>query len=121
VNTLLNLLALVGGAAAAWHMVRAALRFLRGGASGVWADEMARTHARHGDLTSLDESRRERAASARRAGRSAAESLGWLVLLAAPAATSIPRALYACYTVFWLGPAVRRLRRRGGGPERSGR
>jgi len=118
VNTLLNLLALAGGAAAAWHLIRAALRFLRGGASGVWAEEMARTHARHGDLTSLEDSRRERAAAARRARLRAVESLGWLVVLAAPSLTSVPRAIYASYVVLWLGPASRRLR---GGRDGAGR
>ncbi len=111
-NTLLNLLAVAGGVGAAWHLVRAALRFLRGEATGVVAEELERTHARHGDLTALDERRRERDA-ARKAGRWAGlAALGWLVLLTAPSFTPWPRALYAGYSVVWIGPAVRALRGR---------
>lgn len=110
-NTLLNLLALAGGTAAAWHLVRAALRFLRGGAFGIWADELARTHARHGDLTSLDERHRERSAATTSARRAALQAFGWLAILVAPAMTSWPRPLYAAYTLLWVGPAARRLRR----------
>ncbi|NIP82562.1 MAG: Cmx/CmrA family chloramphenicol efflux MFS transporter, partial [Gemmatimonadetes bacterium] len=50
-TTVTSLLAVAGVAAAAWHLVRAAFRFLRAGATGIWADEMGRTHARRGDLT----------------------------------------------------------------------
>jgi len=114
VITLLNLLALAGGAAAAWHLVRAALRWVGGGASGVWADEMARTHARHGDLTSLEERQRERARARRRTWWAALAAVSWLVLLVVPPFTSWPRAVYAAYSVFWVGPALRRLRGAGG-------
>lgn len=112
-NTLLNLLAVAGGAAAVWHLVRAVLRFLRGGALGIWADELARTHARHGDLTALDETERERRAAARRARRAALEVVGWSAVLVAPSLTSWPRPVYALYSLLWLGVAARRLR--GGG------
>lgn len=117
VNALLNLLAAAGGAAAAWHLVRAALRFLRGGASGIWADEMARTHARHGDLTALDESQHDRGVAARGARRAAIAVGGWLVVLTAPALTPWPRLVYASYALLWVGPAARRLR---GGREIAG-
>ena len=42
------------------------------------------------------------------------EAVAWLVLLAVPAFTSWPRAVYAAYSLLWVGPAVRRLRREGG-------
>lgn len=110
-SILLNLLAVAGSAAAAWHLVRAASRFLSGGVSGIWADEMARTHARHGDLTSLDERQRERARARRRARWAALEVAGWFGVLALPAFTAWPRGIYASYSLLWAGPAVRRLRR----------
>lgn len=106
-NTLLNLLAVAGGAAAAWHMVRAAFRFLRGGAAGIWLDEMARTHARHGDLTSLEERVREQRAESRRSRRAAAGVVGWAAVLAAPGFTPWARSLYAAYALLWLGPVLR--------------
>lgn len=109
-NALINILAVLGGAAALWHLARAVLRLLRGGVSGVWADEMARTHARHGDLTSLDERRRERGDARKRARRAALAVAGWLALLAVPAFTSWARAVYAGYVLLWTGPAVRRWR-----------
>ena len=109
-STLLNLLAVAGGAAAAWHMFRAALRFLRGGASKVWTEAMERTYARRGDLTSLDES----AAARREAGRDARRwgliALGWLLVLAAPSLTPWSAPLYAAYSVFWIGPLQRATR-----------
>lgn len=111
----MNLLAALGGGAAIWHLVRAALRLVGGGVSGVWADEMARTHARHGDLTSLDERRREHARARRRARRAALEVAGWLALLAIPAFTSSPRAIYAGYALLWVPPAIRRVRSGGDG------
>ena len=117
VSTVLDLLAIAGGAAAAWHLVRAALRFLRGGAWRIWADEMGRTHARHGDLTSLEESRQERADAAREGRLGMLESAAWLALLIAPSFTAWPRALYAAYSLLWIGPAARRLARAGKGAE----
>lgn len=117
----MNLLAVAGGAAAVWHLVRAALRWLGVGVSGVWADEMARTHARHGDLTSLDEQRQEHARARRRARRAALEVAGWLALLVIPPLTSWPRAIYAGYALLWVPPAVRRVRAgRTGGPTGAG-
>jgi hypothetical protein len=110
VNALLNLLAVAGGAAAAWHVIRAASRFLRGGATGIWTEEMGRTHARRGDLTSLDETQREHRAAAMETRRWGLLALGWLLVLAAPSLTPWARPLYASYSAFWLGPLVRRRR-----------
>lgn len=109
-DTLLNLLAVAGGVGAAWHLVRAASRFLRGGVVGVVAEEMGRTHARRGDLTGLEERRRERDAARRESWRAAAEALGWVALLAAPVLTPWPRRIYAAYIVVWLGPLAPRWR-----------
>lgn len=118
-NTLLNLLALAGGAAAAWHLVRAALRFLNGGAREVWADELARTYARHGDLTSMDETRKKKVRTARGTRRALAAAVGWLAVLAVPPLTAWPRLIYAAYSVLWVPPLARRVRTgrtgRGGG------
>jgi hypothetical protein len=110
VNTVLTLLAVAGVATAAWHLVRAALRFLRQAAAGIWADELADTHARRGDLTSLESSREERVRATRSGARYGVEALGWLVLLAVPSLTAWPRPLYAAYSLLLLEPALRRLR-----------
>jgi hypothetical protein len=115
VNTVLNLLALAGVAAAVWHLARAASRFVRGGAAGIWADEMGRTHARHGDLTALDESRRDRSEAIRGRRRAGLEALAWLAMLGAPSLTPWPRALFAVYALFWIGPAGRAVRPGGRG------
>jgi hypothetical protein len=112
VNTLLNLLAVAGGVGAAWHLVRAAFRFLRGGALGVVAEEMERTHARHGDLTALEERRRERDRARRSSRQWGLAALGWLALLAVPSFTPWPRLIYAGYAAVWIGPVARRLRGR---------
>ncbi|MFW5951511.1 MAG: hypothetical protein ACOCVZ_05280 [Gemmatimonadota bacterium] len=106
-DTLLTLLAVAGGAGAAWHLLRAALRFLEGGAHGIFAGEMERTHARRGDLTSLEEQRREREAARRASRRAALVALGWLALLAVPSLTPWPRRVFAAYSVVWLGPLAR--------------
>jgi hypothetical protein len=89
VDTILTLLAAAGIAAAVWHLVTAAFRFLRHGASDLWTGELARTHARRGDVTSL-------------------EAVGWLILLLAPPLTPWARHVYAAYAVLWLVPALRR-------------
>ena len=109
-NTLLNLLAVAGGAAAAWHVIRAASRFLRGGATGIWTEEMGRTRARLGDLTGLQESQRETRTAVAETRRWGLLALGWLLVLVAPSLTPWARPLYASYSAFWLGPLVRRGR-----------
>lgn len=108
-QTVLTLLALTGFAAAAWHLVRAAFRFLGRAAAGIWADEMSQTHARRGDLTALEESRRERARATRSGARSGLVAAGWLAALVAPALTPWPVPVYAAYSLLLLEPAVRRL------------
>jgi hypothetical protein len=110
VNTLLILLAVAGGLSAAWHLVRAASRFVTGEAMGVVAAELEHTHARHGDLTALEERRRERRVARRRGRWAGLAALGWLVLLVAPSFTPWPRMIFAGYSVLWLGPATRSLR-----------
>lgn len=109
-NTVLTLLAAAGIATAAWHLVRAAVRFLRHAAAGVWADEMAQTHAQRGDLTSLEEREEDRVRATRAGARYGIEALGWLALLAVPSLTAWARPLYAAYSLLLLEPAVRRLR-----------
>ena len=110
-NTLLTILALAGIAAAAWHVVRAAFRFLRQEATGIWTDELARTRARLGDVTGLQETRREAVVVAGRRRRAIAEGVGWLALLAVPYLTPWARTIYASYAVLWLLPFARRRRR----------
>lgn len=107
-NTLLTILAVAGIAAAAWHVVRAAFRFLRQEASGIWTEELARTHARRGDVTALEDTKRRAEAVARLRRRAAVEGFGWLALLAVPALTAWTRAIYATYAVLWVLPLVRR-------------
>ena len=107
-DTILTILAVAGVGAAAWHLVRAAFRFLRQEASGIWTDELARTHARRGDVTALEEAKRQAEMVARGRRRAMAEAVGWLALLAAPALTSWARPIYASYAVLWLLPFLRR-------------
>ena len=107
-DTLLTILALAGIGAAAWHVMRAAFRFLRQEASGIWTDELARTHARRGDVTALQESRLRAEQVARARRRAVAEGVGWLALLAVPALTPWARSIYAIYAVLWLFPVLRR-------------
>ena len=110
-DTLLTILAVAGIAAAAWHVVLAAFRFLRQEASGIWTDELARTRARRGDVTGFQETRREAEAVARSRRRAIAEGVGWLALLAVPYLTPFARYIYASYVVLWLLPFARRRRR----------
>jgi hypothetical protein len=110
VNTILTFLAVAGIAAAVWHVVRAAFRFLGHGAAGIWSRELARTHARRGDVTALEDARREGEEVARRKTRAVAEAIGWLILLLAPPLTPWARHIYAAYTLLWLVPAVRSRR-----------
>lgn len=111
VETVLTLLAAAGIAAAAWHLVRAAFRFLRDAAAGIWADEMAQTYARRGDLTALEEQEQERSEAQRTGARSGLLAVVWLAALAAPQLTPWARPIYAAYALVLLEPAVRRLRR----------
>jgi hypothetical protein len=108
VDTILTLLAAAGIAAAVWHLVRAAFRFLRYGANGVWTDELARTHARRGDVTAVEDAKREHETAARWKSRAGAEAVGWLILLLAPPLTPWARHVYAAYALLWLVPALRR-------------
>lgn len=110
-DTVLTLLAVAGIATAAWHLLRAAFRFLQQAAGRIWADEMAQIHARRGDLTALRERERERNQATRSLARSGLVTLGWLALLVGPALTGWGRPIYAAYAVLLLGPALRRLRR----------
>ncbi len=110
-ETVLTLLAAAGIAAAAWHLVRAAFRFLRQAAAGIWADEMAQTYARRGDLTALEEQERERSAAKRTGARSGLMAVAWLAALAVPTLTPWARPIYAAYVLLLLEPAVRRVRR----------
>lgn len=110
VSTVLDILAAVGIAAAAWHLVRAAFRFLRAGAEGIWAEEMGRTHARRGDLTSLEESERDRSEAARSRSWHGVAALAWLVVLVVPMLTPWARALYGACALLWLAPVVRGAR-----------
>lgn len=107
-DTILTILAMAGIGAAAWHVVRAAFRFLRQEATGLWADELARTHARRGDVTALEESQRKRQAMVRARRRVLAEGVGWLVLLLVPSFTPWGRVIYAGYAVLWTLPLLRR-------------
>ncbi len=107
-TTVTSLLAVAGAAAAAWHLVRAAFRFLRAGATGIWADEVGRTHARRGDLTSLEESERERFEAVRARSWNGVIALGWLVVLVVPSLTPWARPWYAVYALLWLEPLTRR-------------
>lgn len=106
-DIILTILAVTGVAAAVWHLVRAAFRFLRYGATGFWADELARTHARRGDVTSMEDARHDRATTARWKARAGVEAVGWLILLLVPPLTPWARHIYAAYTLLWLVPAVR--------------
>ena len=110
-ETALTLLAVVGIATAAWHMVRAAFRFLREAAAGIWADEMAQTYAQRGDLTALHDTERERSEARRSGTRSGLVALGWLAALIAPVFTPWARAVYAAYALLLLEPVARRARR----------
>ncbi len=111
-ETVLTLLAVAGIATAAWHMVRAAFRFLREAAAGIWADEMAQTYAQRGDLTALDDTERERSEARRSGARSGLVALGWLAAaLIAPVFTPWARAVYAAYALLLLEPVARKARR----------
>lgn len=107
-NTILTILAVAGIGAAAWHVVRAAFRLLRHEVTGFWADEVAHTHARRGDVTALEETRRERERALRARRRVAAEAVGWLALLLVPSFTPWARSIYAGYAVLWTLPVLRR-------------
>ena len=110
-ETVLTLLAAAGIAAAAWHLVRAAFRFLQQAAAGIWAEEMAQTYARRGDLTALEEQERERSEATRSGLRSGLVAAAWLAALAVPSFTPWARTIYAAYALLLLEPAVRRVRR----------
>ena len=109
-DTVLNILAVAGILAAAWHLVWAAFRFLRQGAAGVWASELARTRARHGDVTATREAERERERARRARVRAGLEAVAWLALLAVPTLVPWPRLIYAFYSAFWAAPVIRSLR-----------
>ncbi|MFO7892872.1 MAG: hypothetical protein R6U63_03990 [Longimicrobiales bacterium] len=110
-ETVLTLLVIAGVATAAWHLVRAALRFLQQAAAGIWAGEMARTYARRGDLTALEAQERERSEAMRSGARSGLVALAWLAALAAPALIPWAREVYAVYALLLLEPVARRARR----------
>lgn len=118
-STLVALLGVAGIAAVLWHLARAVFRFLGYGASGLWSKEVARTHARRGDVTSLQETEQQRAAAQRRRRRTGVVALGWLALLVAPSFSTWDGPIYASYSVLWLLPVLRRLSTRGSGGRRE--
>lgn len=107
-DTLLTILAVAGVGAAVWHVVRSGFRILRHGATGLWAEELARTRARRGDVTGVQESRGRTEEIARVRRRVVMEGAGWLVLLVVPALTPWARPIYAVYAVLWAMPFLRR-------------
>lgn len=107
-ETLITVLSLLGLGAAAWHVLRAAFRFLSVEASGIWARELAETRARRGDVTGLREAQDTAGLAARARRRALAEGLGWIALLLAPAFTPWARTIYAGYALLWLVPWRRR-------------
>ena len=107
----MTILAVAGILAAAWHVVRAAFRLLWQEASGFWANELSRTHARRGDVTALEASKRQAAMVAVRRRRVLAEGIGWLALLVAPPLTPWTAWIYAGSSAFWALPYLRRRSR----------
>jgi hypothetical protein len=110
VDIIISILALAGIVAAVWHLVRAAFRFLRQGADGLWTGEVARNHARRGDVTALQDARREQGTARRGRTRAGAEAVGWLILLVVPPLTPWGTHIYASYVVLWLVPVLQRRR-----------
>jgi hypothetical protein len=107
VDTILTILAIAGVAAAVWHLLRAAFRFLSHGATGLWVGELGRTRARRGDVTGLQDAERDRREARSRKNRAGLEATGWLVLLVAPSLTPWARHIYAVCAVLWIVPALR--------------
>jgi hypothetical protein len=111
VDILLTLLAATGIAAAIWHVVRAASRYLRVDAAGLRTDQAAPTHDGRGDAAGIEEARRERESAGTRRTRFGAEAVGWIILLLVPPLTPWGRHIYAVYTLLWFVPTLRRRRR----------
>lgn len=109
-ETILIILAVAGVAAALWHLVRAVFRFLSYGATGLWVRELGRTRARRGDVTGLQDARRDHRSASRRKTRAALEATGWLVLLLAPPLTPWARYVYASYALLWIVPSLRKVK-----------
>ncbi|HEX6941217.1 MAG TPA: hypothetical protein VF158_17605 [Longimicrobiales bacterium] len=104
-----HILAVLGVVAVAWRWLRCAVRVLGRGAEAYFAGQVARTRARRGDLTGMEEAS-EDAATARRARWRASLGLTlWTSLLALPA-WLLPRPVpvYAAYAALWVLPWLRR-------------
>jgi hypothetical protein len=104
VQTVLFLLALIGGAALIVRLGRTLLRLALETAEATAASELAKLSRRRGDLTTLAE-RSEGARAARRSRRlDVALALVWLLLLDAPLFTGGARYVYAACSLVWLLP-----------------
>jgi hypothetical protein len=107
-STVLGVLALVGVLGILARLARAGLRLGITAAEAAAANGLAEASARRGDLTALDERRRQ-AAELRRTRRARlAVAAGWAALLVVPAFTPWGREAYAAASLLWLLPRARR-------------
>jgi len=99
---LVVVLAVFGFMGAARLMGRALLRLMSRGVEAYLASEASRTHARRGDITSLEASDAIQTVARRARFRAGAVFAGSVALLAIPVFTPWTAILYACYLPLWF-------------------
>jgi hypothetical protein len=101
-ETLLRVAAVLGVLVALSQVGRTGWRLLRGGVELLVAGEMARTRARRGDLTGMEEAEREMHSARRVRIRAGGELAGWVALLAVPPFTPWTLHIWAAVALFWI-------------------
>ncbi len=103
-STLLGVLAILGGAALVYRLIRTLLRVGIAAVEATAASNLAEVSARRGDLSLLAE-RRETEQSARRSGlQNGLLAILWFLLLVLPLVLGWAREVYAIASLVWLLP-----------------
>ena len=103
-SPLIGLLAVVGGAALVYRLLRTLLRLGIAAAEKTAIDGMVEVSIRNGDLTTMAERKAHVAAVRRARLGSIALALLWGALLVVPAALGVTRPVYALAALAWFLP-----------------
>jgi hypothetical protein len=104
VQTLIVLLAVVGGLALIGRLLRSIARTALAGMEAAAASGLAETSARHGDLTGMAERRAAERTARGRVWLHAAWTALWLLALLAPWFGGFAREAFAAASVLWFFP-----------------
>ncbi|HET6229110.1 MAG TPA: hypothetical protein VFE05_03465 [Longimicrobiaceae bacterium] len=104
-EAVLPLLAIAGGAAVGFRLLRSVVRFGITLAEGTAITGLAEVSARRGDLTTLAEHRDLQRTVRRARRREALRLAAWFLVLVVPVALAVATPVYAAAALLWFVPA----------------